>query len=205
MKSKAVQRLLRALITLLGAGIGAGATLLGLQLYALAAPASPVPVKWLIVAYTSSSLLCGLIFFFLSNLIITRCAELGSAMEQRLDKMPVNQVMSSTIGLICGLVIAALLSQILNFVGASIFTTAFSAILYVVLGATGFSVGLRRGQDFAALMGRMSGMKERRFTRKHAADTRGATSKILDTSVIIDGRIFDVCKTGFVEGDLVIP
>lgn len=205
MKSKAVQRLLRALITLLGAGIGAGATLLGLQLYALAAPASPVPVKWLIVAYTSSSLLCGLIFFFLSNLIITRCAELGSAMEQRLDKMPVNQVMSSTIGLICGLVIAALLSQILNFVGASIFTTAFSAILYVVLGATGFSVGLRRGQDFVALMGRMSGMKERRFTRKHAADARGAASKILDTSVIIDGRIFDVCKTGFVEGDLVIP
>jgi len=30
-------------------------------------------------------------------------------------------------------------------------------------------------------------------------------SKILDTSVIIDGRIFDICKTGFVEGPLIIP
>lgn len=29
--------------------------------------------------------------------------------------------------------------------------------------------------------------------------------KILDTSVIIDGRIFDICQTGFVEGPLVIP
>ena len=29
--------------------------------------------------------------------------------------------------------------------------------------------------------------------------------KVLDTSVIIDGRIFDICQTGFVEGPLVIP
>ena len=29
--------------------------------------------------------------------------------------------------------------------------------------------------------------------------------KVLDTSVIIDGRIFDICETGFVEGPLVIP
>ena len=29
--------------------------------------------------------------------------------------------------------------------------------------------------------------------------------KILDTSVIIDGRIADICKTGFIEGTLVIP
>ncbi len=29
--------------------------------------------------------------------------------------------------------------------------------------------------------------------------------KILDTSVIIDGRIFDICQTGFVEGPLIIP
>ena len=29
--------------------------------------------------------------------------------------------------------------------------------------------------------------------------------KIMDTSVIIDGRIADICKTGFIEGTLVIP
>ena len=33
----------------------------------------------------------------------------------------------------------------------------------------------------------------------------GSAPKILDTSVIIDGRIADICKSGFIEGDLVIP
>ena len=31
------------------------------------------------------------------------------------------------------------------------------------------------------------------------------TPKVLDTSVIIDGRIYDICQTGFIEGKLVIP
>jgi uncharacterized protein YacL len=34
---------------------------------------------------------------------------------------------------------------------------------------------------------------------------RGARTKILDTSVIIDGRIADICHTGFVEGTLLVP
>ena len=29
--------------------------------------------------------------------------------------------------------------------------------------------------------------------------------KVLDTSVIIDGRIADICRTGFIEGKLIIP
>src|SRR5262249_61667443 len=34
---------------------------------------------------------------------------------------------------------------------------------------------------------------------------RGEQRKVLDTSVIIDGRIADVCETGFIEGTLVVP
>ena len=36
-------------------------------------------------------------------------------------------------------------------------------------------------------------------------EARSASVKLLDTSVIIDGRIFDLCETGFVEGTLIIP
>ena len=32
-----------------------------------------------------------------------------------------------------------------------------------------------------------------------------ACTKVLDTSVIIDGRILDICRTGFLEGDIVVP
>lgn len=210
MKSKAVQRLLRALITLLGAGVGAALTLGALQLYTMARPGSPVPLRYLILSYTGMALLGGVIFFFLSNAIIAKCLEWGAAIEKRLDNMPFNQILSSTFGLICGLVIAALVSQILVFMGESIFTTAFSAILYVVLGATGYSIGRHRSQDFGALMGRSSGGKGHRFSRKHrkaieAAPAPACPPKVLDTSVIIDGRILEVCRTGFIEGELVIP
>ena len=41
--------------------------------------------------------------------------------------------------------------------------------------------------------------------RPQKIDRNFGIPKILDTSVIIDGRIFDICKTGFVEGPLVIP
>jgi rRNA-processing protein FCF1 len=38
-----------------------------------------------------------------------------------------------------------------------------------------------------------------------AIDPGRASPKILDTNVIIDGRIADICETGFVEGLLVVP
>lgn len=208
MKSKVVQRLLRALITVLGAGIGAALTALSLRVYGLYNPGSPVAVLSLALFYTGSCILFGLIFFFLSNPIIARCAELGSAVEQRLDKMPMGQMVGCLAGLVIGLVIAALLSQVVGFLGASMFTTAFSAILYVALGATGWSIGWKRGRDLAPLFSREGEGRERRFTRKHgtlAPSGSAARPKLLDTSVIIDGRILDVCRTGFLEGELVAP
>ena len=46
------------------------------------------------------------------------------------------------------------------------------------------------------------------WARKKNAEpkaVRGGCPKILDTSVIIDGRIYDLAKTGFLEGKLVVP
>ncbi|MEK7747734.1 MAG: PIN domain-containing protein [Nitrospirota bacterium] len=43
------------------------------------------------------------------------------------------------------------------------------------------------------------------LTLRREMGCEGATSKILDTSVIIDGRIADLCETGFLEGTFIIP
>lgn len=132
-----------------------------------------------------------------------------------MEGMPIGQMFSSVTGLICGLIIAALLSQILNFVGASLFTTAISAILYVIFGAIGLSIGFKRARDIVDMQEKLYGFRERRALRKSARQAREsaeedpegepAQAKILDTSVIIDGRIFEVARTGFLEGELVVP
>ena len=47
--------------------------------------------------------------------------------------------------------------------------------------------------------------RERKRETSHKADQPPAITGILDTSVIIDGRIADICETGFLSGDLIIP
>ena len=222
MKSKKVQRLLRALIALVGAGIGAALAATVLQLLTFTNPEYRVPARALVVIYTSTCVVGGLIFFLLSNRILNYCVEWGSNLEQKMDKMPFGQMLSCVTGLICGLIIAALVSQILNFMGTSLFTTAISAILYVVFATIGISVGYKRASDFTEMHERFIGFRERRAQRKSAkrsrdeltdmedtADTAeaapAAKPKLLDTSVIIDGRVFDVAKAGFLEGELVVP
>ena len=218
MRSKVVQRLLRALITVLGAGIGAVVAAVALKLYDINNPGMQVSVANLVWSYSGACAVFAVIFFFLSKPIIRVCADLGNELEQRLDRMSVVQMTGCILGLVLGLIIAALLSQLVGFLGQSMFTTALTAILYVVLGATGWSIGWKRGKDVLALFTRDGG-----FRRKHrgteltestdAADSAESTEetvvpavpKLLDTSVIIDGRILDVCRTGFVEGKLVVP
>lgn len=219
MRSKVVQQLLRALIALVGAGVGAGLTAMVHQLLAQANLSYHVPVKTLVIVYISMCALGGLIGFLLSNRLLRWFVDWGNRLEQRMERMPIGQMFSSVTGLICGLIIAALLSQILNFVGASLFTTAISAILYVIFGAIGLSIGFKRARDIVDMQDKFYGFRERRALRKSARQAREsaeeegdgedafgqAQAKILDTSVIIDGRIFAVARTGFLEGEMVVP
>jgi len=203
MKSRIVQKMLRGLVTLLGAGIGIGLAMLGIQIFSFNNPGKTPPLDMLVLLYAATALAGGLIFFILSPWIIKKFTELGNAMEKQLDNMPMHQVMTSTVGLITGLVIAVLVTQILQFVGASIVTTAFSGIVYVVLGYTGLNIGRKRGKEMQLPMAEPPAQgKERRFGFVRSAQP-ASVAKILDTSVIIDGRVFDICKTGFLEGELV--
>lgn len=203
MRSKVIQQVLRWLIALLGAGLGVALTLGALQIHEWVKPEAAFSLGALLAAYTITAAVFGAIFYFLSPRIIKLCVEGGLALERRLDRMSFGQVVSCTGGLIAGLLIAALVSQIFTFMGHSMFTTVLSAITFVVLGATGITVGWKWAGDVSALMERMPGKLSRRH-RKGEEEHR-LRQKLLDTSVLIDGRILDVCRVGFVEGEMVIP
>lgn len=192
MKSKHIQTLLRVL--LLGAGAGAGVALafLCVQVHRMTT-ASTVNFGVLVLLYGSMCAAGMLAGHLLAPRAIRWFDEVMGAVERYMDELSPAQLAAMTAGLITGLLIAALLSQVLAFMGDSIFTLAASATLYVVLCVTGISVGKRRTEDFAAFMNRSQPRRQR--TQADAAQTR-----LLDASVLMDGRVEAVLKTGFLGG-----
>ncbi len=65
-------------------------------------------------------------------------------------------------------------------------------LVYSLLAYVALEVGLKKGDEFDLI-------------RALISKKRDDQEKIVDTSVIIDGRIADVCETGFIEGTLIIP
>lgn len=223
-KTKFIQKLMRLLITLLGAGVGVGtATLFGpflRRLYPALMNTAYAPVA----LFGALGLLGALFFFLISNWIIQRTLRLIGAIERRWDKMPSQQIMLATIGLILGLAVAALVTQLILSAGPSLITISASALVYVVMGTIGVQIGFRRYRDGRLLSRRLrkrmqSGSRDDgllgagAFFLEEEGDAPEEEldcaplipKKFLDTSVIIDGRILDIVKTGFLEGELVIP
>ena len=201
MRSKAMEKLLRLLLVLLGVGIGLALAQLGLALYRLSHQTADIPAWVPVAAYTAMGVLGGLVLLLLSRRIIRRVSSLSQEMQREFDKMPVNQLLSAVIGLILGLIVAALLRQMLTFLGNGVAGAALTAILYLTLGALGYNIGKRRSREFMAMITRLSGAREKSKIRKHGYASR----KYVDTSAIIDGRILEVAKTGFIEGEFVVP
>lgn len=105
------------------------------------------------------------------------------------------------VGAIAGLMVGLLLTGLVHWVGSGIFDLQFSvvqlgAVLLVIgLPYVGLLLGSRFGEEKIAGPTRVA-----RQTGAVAENT-----KILDTSVIIDGRVADLCETGFLEGAFLVP
>ena len=201
LRSKRMERLLRMLLVLLGIGIGLAAAQLALALYRANRPGAVIRAVYTLAAYAGMGLLGGLALLLSSGRIIRRVSSLSKEMQKEFDKMPVNQLLSAVIGLILGLIVAALLRQLLSFFGNGVAGAAATAILYLTLGALGYNIGKRRSREFMTMIIRLSGAREKSRIRKHGYAAR----KYVDTSAIIDGRILQIAKTGFIEGEFVIP
>lgn len=90
-------------------------------------------------------------------------------------------------GLIAGLIIANLLS--VAFMRIQIIGIPLTIITNILFGSLGVFLALSKRNENI-----LEDKKRQSFSRK-----------VLDTSVIIDGRILDICRTGFMEGELIIP
>ncbi|MCL1975670.1 MAG: hypothetical protein FWG61_05865 [Firmicutes bacterium] len=121
-----------------------------------------------------------------------------------LSNMSTTDIIGCVFGLIAGLIIASLIGSAVTRV--AVIGPYLAIICIIFLGYIGLMVGYRKSLDISQLFNREKGEKPEKDKKERIRD-RGRSAippKILDTSVIIDGRIADIYHTGFLEGDLVI-
>ena len=150
-----------------------------------------------LVIFVAAGFITGIIFIFLSKSLSQIVYEKIVKLENTMSNVSAPIVFSGVLGFVIGLIIAFLISALFSTIGVPWVSTIFSIITYIVFGYLGIKLGVRRRQDMNFFsFGKRNRERERNLQ---------ASPKILDTSVIIDGRIFDLCKCGFIEGNLVIP
>ena len=151
-----------------------------------------------------TALLGALIFYVLTFWVIDYVVNFVKWFEELLIKVPITDLVFGTLGLTAGLVVAFLISYALSAVKVPIINTIGPILITLLFGYLGFQVGSKKRDELLNLM-RSNKRKNTGQDEEPENKEEKPTYKILDTSVIIDGRIADICQTGFIEGTLVIP
>jgi uncharacterized protein YacL len=159
----------------------------------------------LMVSIVLGGIIAGIIIFLISPWFINFTAAITARMEKLLQNTPTSEIVSGIVGLLVGLIIAYLISSgPIDLIPVAWVAIPLSIMLYGLMGYLGISVATKKREDLMNLASsfRRASQKDK---EKAAKQEVKLNPKILDTSVIIDGRIADLCKTGFVEGPLIIP
>ncbi|MCR5134006.1 MAG: PIN domain nuclease [Clostridiales bacterium] len=146
-------------------------------------------------------LIFAFIFFMIVPLLNRQSKKVAKSIESDLQNTSSGEVIMGTVGLLVGLLLAYLLSNVYSLIRLPYVPVILSVITYAITAYTGAIIGKRQG------LALISNLNLSRISRQ-GAERKGkqnATPKILDTSVIIDGRILDIMETGFLEGPIVIP
>ena len=173
----------------------------------------------------------GLTGFFVSPFLIDKLKNFTSFVEKQLSKMPINDVIAGAVGLAVGLIIANLLGS--AFARIPIVGSYIPIIFSIVLGYLGVRLTIKKRKEITSSFDFIKEILRNREAAKAAKEAEKISEqpaqedappvekakvnlvklqehkdknyKLLDTNVIIDGRIADICKTGFLEGTLLIP
>jgi uncharacterized protein YacL len=121
---------------------------------------------------------------------------LGRRLDRSTSLVTASGLIFTTAGLLLGLAIAALASLAIK--DLPVVGLYCLPLLFAVSGYLFAYLGYKRHTDIARVLG-LKGLLQQPGAKQFIRP------KILDTSVIIDGRVGDVVGTGFVEGDLIVP
>lgn len=195
-----LKNILKAVFTLLGAALG---WLLGSSLLSLDFIESLAWLKNPVAAYSVNgiiALLIAFLFFILSPFFIRHIIRMVETVDRSFQKMSLADLALGAVGGLIALAISYFIFSRALY-SLQIIGSFLAILVNVVAFVMGANIAIRKKDELGQWIGRLRGDKGARQNKKNEA----GDAKVLDTSVIIDGRIFDLCQTGFVEGTLIIP
>ncbi len=155
--------------------------------------------------------------FILTHYFIKGLGLIGAFSEKQLQSTSWHDISISVLGLIVGLLVANLIA--LPFSRLPAVGSYIAVLLNLTLGYLGVRIFSRRRDEILNMWATLGGLKGKLVFRgrkgKHpeqnhteeilVEEGRGSGIKILDTSVIIDGRILDIARVGFLDGPVALP
>lgn len=198
------EKILRTIFVLLFTVLGIVLSRQGETVLALLLPNSVLTETILGITFMSlAAMLVGGIFgaiigSFISPYLIKSLFMFTSTVEKSLSAMSTQDLIAGTLGLFLGLIIANLVG--LAFGSVPYIGPYVSVALSIILGYLGMHLVVSKKSELA---GWLHLHAEGSFDKKKNKDHH--TGKLLDTNVIIDGRVADIYRSGFLEGPIIVP
>lgn len=216
-----MNKIIRFIFGLIGAVVGITTLFILVEYEAL----PKMTGAYAVLAYIAAALFSFGIFYVLALKVYEKMREFLDYVTAQADRFPLLDIIISFLGLLLGLIIAGIVSNPVLQLSISrlgnVLGVVIAIFLYMLFGALGIRLALHYKEEIkTGLKNLRSGLlreddggirrtprayKRRRQIDKEDADRNEESyAKILDTSVIIDGRIFEVMRTGFLQGPIVI-
>ncbi len=148
-----------------------------------------------------TTLVGGLVGFVATPFLTTRPF---NALQRRLKQVPAIDLVAGVAGLALGLLLAAMISLPFSLL-PSPFREIFPFVTAVVFGLLGMTTLIARRRDLASLIANRGPARTADPASPIAAAATDERFVLLDTSVIIDGRIADISRTGFINNIMLVP
>lgn len=148
------------------------------------------------------TIILGIIFYIISPRIYDSLLKTIEYIEKNIQRFTATELIYGGVGALSSLVITSLIGLPLNSVDLYGLGPILFVLLNLIFAIIFANIFIEKKDDIAnVLVNLKKNSQKEKKSKSHSKNN----PKVLDTSVIIDGRIFDICQTGFVEGPLVIP
>ena len=162
-----------------------------------------------IIVYIVGALFFGILLYLVAPPIFERIEKLIDNIERQILDQQRKLSIIGLFGIIIGIIIAFLLSLPISLLTLpplfKMMINIVSVIMYYIMAVLGFRFSTKYESDIITFLSRVKPSKNDENYDKISKSYLKTNRKLIDTSVLIDGRIAQIAETGFLEGDIVIP